>query len=187
MALFLPVTHEVGLEKGMAIHSNILAWRIPKTEEPGGLQLVAKQRVGHDWAINAHTHMRWEEREMWTGQDEPVTTVWGAGTLCSLQMWPYSASPNARLSCGGPSAALRGASSWGGVERVWLPACFPLCFSHASPTPSHPGFVLTHPIPPRLCHFQGTTPLTLCSHPQLPALRLWFPKFEPIFLWVLQG
>ena len=36
------------LEEGMAIHSSILAWRIPKTEEPGGLQLVAKQRVGHD-------------------------------------------------------------------------------------------------------------------------------------------
>ena len=35
-------------EKGMAIHSNILAWRIPRTEEPGGLQSTGSQRVGHD-------------------------------------------------------------------------------------------------------------------------------------------
>ena len=33
------------LEKGMAAHSNILAWRIPWREEPGGTQLVALQRV----------------------------------------------------------------------------------------------------------------------------------------------
>ena len=36
------------LEKGMAIHSSILAWRIPWTEEPGGLQSVGSQRVRHD-------------------------------------------------------------------------------------------------------------------------------------------
>ena len=37
------------LEKGMATHSGILAWRIPWTEEPGGLQPIGSQRVGHDW------------------------------------------------------------------------------------------------------------------------------------------
>ena len=36
------------LEKEMATHSSILAWRIPQTEEPGGLQPIASQRVGHD-------------------------------------------------------------------------------------------------------------------------------------------
>ena len=36
------------LEKEMATHSSILAWRIPWTEEPGGLQSTASQRVGHD-------------------------------------------------------------------------------------------------------------------------------------------
>ena len=36
------------LEKGMATHSSIPAWRIPRTEEPGGLQSVGWQRVGHD-------------------------------------------------------------------------------------------------------------------------------------------
>ena len=37
------------LEKEMATHSSILAWRIPWTEEPGGLQSTGSQRVRHDW------------------------------------------------------------------------------------------------------------------------------------------
>ena len=36
------------LEKGVATRSSILAWRIPWTEEPGGLQVIGLQRVGHD-------------------------------------------------------------------------------------------------------------------------------------------
>ena len=36
------------LEGGMATHSSILAWRIPWTEEPGRLQSMGSQRVGHD-------------------------------------------------------------------------------------------------------------------------------------------
>jgi len=42
------------LEKEMATHSSILAWRIPCTEEPGGLQSMGSQRVGHDWATSLH-------------------------------------------------------------------------------------------------------------------------------------
>ena len=38
------------LERGMTTHSNILAWRISQTEEPGGLQPMGSQRVWHDWA-----------------------------------------------------------------------------------------------------------------------------------------
>ena len=53
----LPAMQETGvlslgqedlLGKGMASHSSILAWRIPWTEEPGGLQSRGSQRVGHD-------------------------------------------------------------------------------------------------------------------------------------------
>ena len=39
---------EEPLEKGMATHFSILAWRILSTEEPGGLQTMGSQRVGHD-------------------------------------------------------------------------------------------------------------------------------------------
>ena len=38
------------LENGMAIHSSILAWRIPWTEKSGGLQFMGSQRVRHNWA-----------------------------------------------------------------------------------------------------------------------------------------
>ena len=44
------------LEKEMATHSSILAWRIPWTENPGGLQSMGSQRVGHDWAMSL-THL----------------------------------------------------------------------------------------------------------------------------------
>ena len=40
--------HENPLEKEMATHSSILAWKIPWMEEPGGLQSMGLQRVGHD-------------------------------------------------------------------------------------------------------------------------------------------
>ena len=44
------------LEKGMATHRSILAWRIPWTEEPDGLQSVGSQRARHDWSKLAGTH-----------------------------------------------------------------------------------------------------------------------------------
>ena len=43
------------LEKDMATHSSILAWRIPWTEEPGRLQSMGLQRVGQDWVTNTFT------------------------------------------------------------------------------------------------------------------------------------
>ena len=53
----LPVVREIGvrslgwedaLEKEMATHSSTLAWKIPWTEKPGGLQSMGLQRIGHD-------------------------------------------------------------------------------------------------------------------------------------------
>ena len=49
------LSQEDPLEEGMATHSSILAWRIPWTEEPGRLQPIASQRVGHDWSDLACT------------------------------------------------------------------------------------------------------------------------------------
>ena len=43
------------LEKRMATHSSILAWKIPWTEEPGGLQSMGSQRVRHNWALMPHS------------------------------------------------------------------------------------------------------------------------------------
>ena len=49
------------LEKEMAAHSSILAWKIPWTEEPGGLQFMGSQRVRHDWATKQHQ----QDSEYW--------------------------------------------------------------------------------------------------------------------------
>ena len=63
--MWVPVLgQEDPLEEGMAIHSSILAWITPWTEEPGGLQFKGSQRVGHDSTyahtqastINSHLH-----------------------------------------------------------------------------------------------------------------------------------
>ena len=57
-----PLGWEDPLEKEMATHSSIFAWRIPWTEEPGRLQSMESQKVGHDWtakhstAINTGNH-----------------------------------------------------------------------------------------------------------------------------------
>ena len=52
-----PAVQETGvcpLGEGMATRSSILAWRIPWTEEPGGLQSMGSQRVGHNRATKFH-------------------------------------------------------------------------------------------------------------------------------------
>ena len=41
--------------KAMATHSSFFAWKIPWTEEPGGLQSTRSQRVAHDWVVTEHT------------------------------------------------------------------------------------------------------------------------------------
>ena len=46
------------LEKEMATHSSILAWKIPWMEEPGRLQFMGPQRVGHDWATSLTHSLR---------------------------------------------------------------------------------------------------------------------------------
>ena len=57
-------------EKAMAPHSSTLAWKIPWTEEPGGLQSMGLLRVGHDWvtSLSLFTFMHW--RRKW--QPTPV-------------------------------------------------------------------------------------------------------------------
>ena len=56
------LSQEDPLEKEMAIHSLILAWEIPWTEEPGRLQSMGSQGVRHDWMINIH--IPWKEKKI---------------------------------------------------------------------------------------------------------------------------
>ena len=64
------------LEKGMATHSSIPAWRIPWTEEPGGIQSMESQRVRHDRSDLARTH---------TNLSSPISDLIG---ICFCQNHP---------------------------------------------------------------------------------------------------
>ena len=50
LSIFIFTFHFHGLEKEMATHSSVLAWRIPGTGEPGGLPSMGSHRVRHDWS-----------------------------------------------------------------------------------------------------------------------------------------
>ena len=51
--------HFHALEKEMATHSSVLAWRIPGTEKPGGLPSMGSHRVGHDWSGSSSSSDIW--------------------------------------------------------------------------------------------------------------------------------
>ena len=64
------------LEEEMAIHSSILVWRIPWTEEPGRLQSIGSQRVGHDWNDLAREHRTKPFWAMWSSSSPfPAATT----------------------------------------------------------------------------------------------------------------
>ena len=56
------------LEKKMATHSSILAWKIPWMEEPGWLQSIGSQRVGHDWATSLSLLRTRQGKAFWVGE-----------------------------------------------------------------------------------------------------------------------
>ena len=62
-------TWEDTVEKWMATHSSILAWRIPWREEPGMLQSMRSQRIGHGWVASTVTSSKAHEKE--TERDSP--------------------------------------------------------------------------------------------------------------------
>ena len=76
------------LEKAMAPHSSILAWKISWMEEPGGLQSMGSLQVGHDWvsSLLLFTFMHW--RRQW--QPTPVFLPGesqGQGSLVGCHLW----------------------------------------------------------------------------------------------------
>ena len=109
------------LEKGMAIHSSILAWEIPWTEEPGKLQSIGLQRVRHYWATNTFTFflfffffltlqycigfaIHWHESAM--GVHE-FPTLNSPPTLYNLSGSSQCTSPKHPVSCIEPRLAIR--------------------------------------------------------------------------------
>ena len=80
------------LEKEMATHSSTLAWRIPWREEPGGLQSMGSQRVGHDWATSLHfCFIDYTKAFDCVGHNKLWKTLTGTGIIdhltCLLRKW----------------------------------------------------------------------------------------------------
>ena len=59
------------LEKEMATHSSTLAWKIPWTEEPGRLQPMGSQRIGHDWATSLQDGNKYNQNQIKTSYITP--------------------------------------------------------------------------------------------------------------------
>ena len=117
---------EEPLEKEMATHSSILAWRIPWMEEPGGLQSMGSQRVGHNWATSltqgfsslwllcpsGDRMRRWQEslhhgdpgNARYAGV--PAAIVTGGMVLVKLFLAPGSSTPVRIEHVGGTAACL---------------------------------------------------------------------------------
>ena len=76
------------VEKAMAPHSSALAWKIPGTEEPGGLQSMGSLRAGHDWvtSLSLLTFMRWWRKWQPTPVFLPGVSQ-GRGSLVGCRLW----------------------------------------------------------------------------------------------------
>ena len=80
-------------EKVMAPHSSTPAWKIPGTEEPGGMQSMGSQRVGHDWAtsLSLFTFMHWRRKRQPTPVFLPGESQ-GWGSLVGCHLWGHTES-----------------------------------------------------------------------------------------------
>ena len=84
------------LEKQMATHSSTLAWRIPWMEEPGGLQSMGSQRVGHHWATSLSLEL-WLDFNKHTEHDlknecgckESISVWWGSKDPPARNCWAF--------------------------------------------------------------------------------------------------
>ena len=81
---FNPWAGNIPLKKEMATHSSILAWEIPRAEEPGWLQSMGSQRVGHDWA---HIHKCSQVRDLRVRVPMKIQTGFAAGKLRPCYHW----------------------------------------------------------------------------------------------------
>ena len=88
LAVIALVSPVLSLEKAMAPHSSILAWKIPWMEEPGGLQSMGLLRVGHDWAtsLSLFTFMHWKRKWQPTPVFLPGESQ-GRGSLVVCRLW----------------------------------------------------------------------------------------------------
>ena len=82
------LTLDTSSEKAMAPNSSTLAWKIPRTEEPGRLQSMGSRRVGHDWATSLpifpfrHGRRKWQPTPVFLPGESQ-----GQGSLVGCRLW----------------------------------------------------------------------------------------------------
>ena len=74
--------HFHALEKELATHSSVLAWRIPGTGEPGGLPSMGSQRVGLDWSDSSSSSMSDMDTAVEENKQEGEQVSLGRGRIC---------------------------------------------------------------------------------------------------------
>ena len=93
------------LEKEMATHSSVLAWRIPGTGEPGGLPSMGSHRVGHDWSDLAAAFwsilVHWFLKHQCSLLPSPVSVQFSRSVM-SDSLWPHKLQ-HARPPCPSPT------------------------------------------------------------------------------------
>ena len=99
--------HFPALEKEMATHSSVLAWRIPGTAEPGGVPSMGSHRVGHDWSDLAAAAAKYNIA-LKLPSSPPNSRI--KTNLQNMVNWPYMRLQNGQRS-------LVGYSPWGQKER----------------------------------------------------------------------
>ena len=105
---------ECSLEEEMATHSGILFWRIPWTEEPGGLQSIWSQGVRHHWAQHSMSEWTWVFIELLTSQNRDIDMM---GLLVKEHSLPKN--PNLKIKS---RSLFRARLQWGDfICHFWMP------------------------------------------------------------------
>ena len=172
----------------MATHSGILAWRIPSTEEPGGLQSRGSQRVGHDWSDWAHTQTA--QAKLFSAEARRSTWLWRRQWKCTpslsvptaipaipiFSVLLYALGPHQRASClpasGWSHSAGTPAGEWGKKENrmenlfTWFPLCRTAAPSLSLDQRSRRSLCLQTPVLPPLASSDIEHSSSRCSPPQ---------------------
>ena len=131
----LSLVWEDPLEKRNAIHSSILAWRLPWTEEPSGLQSRGSLRVGHHWVTNTLESSRELSKSSKSPRIQPSTSESDLQRLNSdisiLENWLLIFTGETQVRAAAPESQLRGSPSpqiHGGLAKslcLWhLTSCY---------------------------------------------------------------
>ena len=170
------------LEKEVATHSSILAWRIPWTEEPGGLQSMGSQRIRHNWANNTFTKQEGVCSACFCWEKTHLPKVKVSTTETSPQ-WPLEQESTVHAGIFPPDKWSRDALLGWTISRMkLLVKHHSFCKYNGSPVSRSCRFFSC----PTLAHFCSLSPSSLFpQNPQLVfnKLNAFAPGWPACLLW----